>query len=172
MIVEFSDFKAEASIPDLFPEIGTEEEVNTATQRELQVFIDKYEPMYLFQFFGNEEAVAELYEYFKLPDELQSDKNKNNLIKSLKSIIPNFIAFYWFRNETVQNTGIGGVIPQGQNSKMTNNFDRSVNVFNEMVDESRKLFVKYFNKDFPIKRYCFITKKYKIVDIFNKIGWV
>ena len=171
MIVEFSDFKGEAMIPDLKPEIGTEDPINTATQNELQEFIDKYEWEYLLQFLGSEKAVSELYDYFNFPEEEKTDEEKNNLLKSLKTIIPNFIAFYWFRNETVKNTGIGAVIPQGQNSKRTNNFDRSVKIFNEMVVKSRELFVSYFNCRFPIKRYNKVTEEFEIVDIFNKITW-
>jgi len=140
MIVDFSDFKGEARIPDLLHEIGTEDAVNTATQKAMQEFIDKYELKYLLQFFGDEDSVNDLEDYNDLPEIEKTDEDKNRLIESLKSIIPNFIAFYWFRNETVRNTGIGAVIPQGQNSNRINNVDRSVFIWNEMVGKSRKLY--------------------------------
>jgi len=149
MIVEFSDFKGERRIPDLFPEIGTDDVANTATQQALGEFIEKYEREYLLQFltplnppsWGEMgEAVSELYDYNDLPEEEKIDEEKNRLIKSLKAIIPNFIAFYWFKNETIQNTGIGAVIPNGSNSKRANNVERMVFVWNEMVDGSRRLY--------------------------------
>lgn len=162
-IVEFSDFKREARIPDLFPEIGTEEPVNTATQNALQEFMDEYEMVYLLQFFGDNNKVSELYDYYNLSEIDKTDEEKNNLLKSLKTIIPYFIAYYWFRNETVQNTGIGAVIPQGQNANRTNNVDRMVFIWNKMVEGSRSLYRQYFDSE---EYYSVIPNR----DIFTKIN--
>jgi len=163
MIVDFNDFRGEIRIPNLFAELGTEDAVNLATQEEFQIFIDKYEPIYLLQFFGDKDKVTELYDYHNLPDEDKTDEAKNELIKSLKSIIPNFIAFYWFRNETVKNSGIGAVIPQGQNSNRTNNVDRSVFIWNEMVEKSIELRIKNYElTEFVLG----LSKR----NIFNKIN--
>jgi hypothetical protein len=160
MLVDFSDFKAEAKIPGLFPVMGTEDLVNAATQYELNEFIEKYEMEYLLQFFGDKRLIRKLHKYNDLPKSEKQDKGMNELIQSLKSIIPLFIAFHWFRNETVQNTGIGAVIPQGENSKRTNNVVRSVHIWNEMAEESCKLYARtpHFYRNPFIHR----------IDIFNK----
>ena len=157
MIVEFSDFKREAKIPDLFPEIGTDDFVNTATQEALQEFIDEYERKYLLQFFGKRKQayilLREFSYYLEFPED---DKKMTRLIKSLKTIIPNFIAWYWFRNESVQNTGIGAVIPQGENSNRTNNVDRMVFIWNEMVDKTRVLYKEHFDTHLIPERDIFL----------------
>ena len=162
-IIVFSDFQREADIPNLFPEMGSEDTINVAIQNEVQSFIDRYEPDYLLQFLGDEKSVEELYEYFALPEEKKTDEQNNKLIKSLKTIIPNFIAFYWFRNETVQNTGIGAVLPQGQNSTRTNNVDRSVHIWNEMARASKILYRVYFlTYDVPNKDIFKLTNAFGI----------
>ena len=170
MIVDFNDFIGEIRIPNLFAELGTEDAVNLAIQEEFQIFIDKYEPIYMLQFFGDEETITNLYNYYKLPDEEKTDEVKNELLKSLKSIIPNFIAFYWFRNETIQNTGIGAVIPQGQNSKRINNVDRCVFIWNEMVEKSRLLYRDYWNVSDKRETYSGGNGFFPYEDIFNKIN--
>ena len=162
MIVDFSDFKFEAKIPILFPKIGTDDAVNEATRATFKEFMEKYELIYLLQFFPPHIPIGSKHAPHIPPFGGAwggGSKEKKQLIKSLKSIIPNFIAFYWFRNETIQNTGIGAVIPQGQNAIRTNNADRMERIWNEMVDNTRYLYKAYFPKyNFPDK------------DIFKKIN--
>ena len=145
MIIEFSDFKIEGKIPNLFPEIGGDDPVNIAIQENVQDFIDEYEHEYLIQFFGNEESVEFLEAYNLLDESEKTDEAYNKLIKSLKTIIPYYVAFRWFNNETIQNTGIGAVIPKGQNSDRTNNEDRSNFIWNKMARKGKELFRRHFN---------------------------
>ena len=162
-IIVFSDFQREAKIPNLFPEMGSTDELNVGIENEVQSFINRYEPDYLLQFLGDEKSVDALHEYFALPEEQKTDEQNNKLIKSLKAIIPNFIAFYWFRNETVQNTGIGAVLPQGQNSTRTNNVDRCVQIWNEMARASKILYrVHFLTYDVPNKDIFKLTNTFGI----------
>jgi len=157
MIVTFKDFTEEISIPDLQAVIGTQDLVNCAVQNRLQGFIEKYEPVFLYQFYENETDATALETYNDLT--VKTDTDLNTLIESLKHPIACFIAFYYFRNETVPNTGIGSILPKGQNSNRTSTIDRSVQIWNEMVEEIRKIYFTEFDTDF-----------YPIQDIFCKIN--
>ena len=150
MIVTLQDFKNEAKIPGLKPIIGNNSDVNSAIQSEIQGFIEKYEPKYLLQFFGNSSSVDSFVEYVNLPEDERKDEEKNTLIAIFKVTIAYFVAFYYFREKTVFNTGIGAVVPQGENGEKTNNVQRSVFIWNQMVKMTKRAFRDYF--EIPICR--------------------
>lgn len=149
MIVSFDDFKRESRIPNLYTSVGVDDDVHSAIQNKVMEFIQYYEPVYLIQFLESEENIKELYDYNELEDYQKEDEEKDNLIKSLKLAISNFVAFHYFRNDTVSNTGIGGVIPQGENSTRVNNIDRMVYLWNQMVYAGREAYIRFFGDKYP-----------------------
>jgi len=144
MIVEFSDFVLEWRIPKLLAVVGEDDIVNKTIQDAVLEFIVEYERLYLLQFFSYSDFVDELLLYSTMPTEEQVDDDKNTLIKSLKPIVAKYVAYFWFKNESVQNTGIGAAIPQGQNATRTNNIDRMLEIWNMLVLETRDLYNKLF----------------------------
>ena len=144
MIVTLSDFNNEAKIPGLFPIIGSSDPVNVAIQNEVNSFIEEYEPVYLEMFFNTSEEIQEIEDYNDLEE--KTDERKNELIKSLKVAIANFVAFYLFRDNTTFNTSIGAIIPRGESGAKTNNVNRSVFVWNKMAKETRKAYRVYYRK--------------------------
>lgn len=165
MIVNFFDFKGEARIPNLFP-VGTlEDGVNKATQDEVMDFINEYEPKYLEMFFDDDkEEIQDIVEYSLLPPEERTDDVKNKLLLRLKKAIARYVAFYYFRDNTVVNSGVGAVIMQPQHAERTDIVDKCVVVWNKMVAISKKAYVEYFDE------HKFLHRRH--VEIFRHINFV
>lgn len=136
MIVSLSDFKAETRIPALFPTIGNNDTLNDVRQERVLEFIEKYEPKYLYAFLGFSKT-KELYDYYDLPENEKTDKEKNNLIKALKLTIPYFISYYVFIDDGDKNTENGAIVLKFENATKTNNMRRLVLLWNEMVSMTK-----------------------------------
>lgn len=164
MLVRFEDFEREARIPTLFPSVGSNDGVNIATQRELQEYIFEYEPRFLEIFFdGDFDAIQSIAEYAALSQNLQTDDEKNVLLSGLRKCLARYIAFYYFRDNSVLNTGVGAVIPQPQNSVRTDVVNKCCICWNQMAEYSRKLYIRTFGKE----EYCKSMGK----SIFERINW-
>lgn len=161
MIVRLVDFKGEAKIPDLFASIGANADVNTATQAEVLEYCEKYEPLFLDMFYKkHEEDRTEIEQYAELPAEQQTDAEKNSILQSLRNMIADYVAFYYFRAMSVLNSGVGAVIMQPQHANRTDIVNKCVAVWNDMVRMSRKLHVEMFGWEYPKE------------EIFHKINFL
>jgi hypothetical protein len=137
-IVELEDFKCEATIPGMFPAVGSLSPNNVVIQEKVKEFRDKYEKNFLNYFFDND------------PDSKVTFLSNTSEVEKLKPAIVNYIAYYYLRNDTVANTPIGAVIKQGENGRKTNNTPRLCKLFNEAVKISRDTYISYFKKSCPI----------------------
>lgn len=161
MIVRLVDFKGEARIPDLFASIGANADVNTATQAEVFEYCEKYEPLFLDMFYHrHEEDRTEIEQYAELPEEQQTDAEKNFLLQLLRTMIADYVAFYYFRAMSVLNSGVGAVIMQPQHANRTDIVNKCVVVWNDMVRIARKLHVEMFGWEYPKE------------EIFHKINFL
>ena len=158
MIVSTSDFKAEARIPALYP-LDEFSNSSAVVSEYLQAFIDKYEPLYLYKFFGNDaEAVGELLTYFR---EGSGDAVKDELLLKLKAPIADYVAYQYFRNETVVNTTIGGVVEQGENGKKESNIHLCTRLWNEMCECGRMIYATV------LKSQCPRTEVFEYINAMN-----
>jgi hypothetical protein len=137
-IVELLDFKCEASIPGMFPTVGSVAPNNTIIQEKVKEYRDKYEKKYLEYFFALD------------PESKDSFLANSSEVEKLKPAIVNYIAYYYLRNDTVANTPIGAIIKQGENGRKTNNTSRLCKLFNEAVKITRDTYTSYFKKTCPI----------------------
>ena len=161
MIVRFVDFKSEARIPDLYAPVGANADINTATQAEVLEYCEKYEPQFLEMFYRKHDAeLEEILAYNELPEEQQTDSEKNILLQSLRTMIADYVAFYYFRNQSVINSGVGAVIMQPQHAERTDIVNKCVVVWNDMVRIARKLHVELFGWEYPKE------------EIFHKINFL
>ena len=141
MIVSLNDFKGEANIPGMFPAIGDDDVLNEVVQKEVLYFIEKYEPVYLFQFFNCLEKVEEIENYNS--SENKTDEEKNKLIETFKLTIPLFVAYHYFEEKSISNTSVGANIPKTENSTKTNNKQRMCFIWNQMVELTRLAVCKF-----------------------------
>lgn len=150
MIVRLVDFKGEAKIPDLYAPVGANADVNTATQNEVLEYCEKYEPQFLEMFYRkHDEELEEILAYNELPEEQQTDDEKNSILQSLRNMIADYVAFYYFRAMSVLNSGVGAVIMQPQHANRTDIVNKCVAVWNDMVRIARKLHVDMFGWEYP-----------------------
>lgn len=146
-IVGFSDFKCEAQIPSLIQNVGAADVANNVIQTKVQQYIDKYESKFIDLFF-------ELFEDQKAAFVANVNAvEKNALLTALQNVlkpaIANYVSYWYQRNESVSNSGIGAILKQGENSKRTNNGTRLCKIFNESVDIARKEHLSYFGIMYP-----------------------
>lgn len=169
MIVSLENFNNEAKIPDLFPEIGNNDLVNEITKKKVISFIEKYEPIYLFSYFGNKNSVKKIYEYNELPEDEKTDKMLNRLIEVFKTTISYYVAFHYFRDNTVWNTGVGATIPNRENSSKINNVERCCVIWNRMVDLNHVSKFFFRNSEFIDSSYCnsFSSEIFEEINIFG-----
>lgn len=161
MIIRLVDFKGEARIPDLYAPVGANADVNTATQDEVLEYCEKYEPLFLEMFYkGHSTELEEIIDYNSLPEEQQTDNEMNILLQLLRTMIADYVAFYYFRNQSVINSGVGAVIMQPQHAERTNTVNKCVVVWNDMVRIARKLHVDMFGWEYPKE------------EIFHKINFL
>ena len=161
MIIRFVDFKGEARIPDLYAPVGANADINTATQNEVLEYCEKYEPQFLEMFYiKHDTELADILAYNELPEEQQTDSEKNILLQSLRTMITDYVAFYYFRNQSVINSGVGAVIMQPQHAERTDIVNKCVVVWNDMVRIARKLHVELFGWEYPKE------------EIFHKINFL
>lgn len=135
-IVKLEDFRCEAAIPGLFPVAGTVSPNNVVIQNKVNEFIEKYEKRFLDLFFENEATKQDLIE-------------NEGFCELIKPAIVNYIAYWYLRDTTAQNTPIGATIKQGENSKRVSNSQRLVQLFNEAVEINKTVFEIYYYRPFP-----------------------
>lgn len=159
MIVGIDDFKVEAQIPGLFPLDEMSPSSSVISER-VQSFIDRYEPLFLYKFFGNDtDKVSELMSYYTSME--RNDEEKNKLLCALKSPIADYVAYHYFRSETIVNTTIGGVVEQGENGKKSSTIDLCTRLWNDMCEKSRYIYTAI------IKKECPNTEVFKYVNAMN-----
>ena len=134
MILGFSDFKVEAKIPGLLAATPTSSPHNTIVQEVVRSYIEKYEPLFLRQFFDTADEIASIEEYASLPADQRTDEDKNELLADLKKSLSHYVAFYYFRSQT--NTPIGAVKLQGDNGERVSFTETLVLLWNQMVDNN------------------------------------
>lgn len=159
MIVGIDDFKVEAHIPGLFPLDEMSPSSSVISER-VQSFIDRYEQLFLYKFFGNEpDRVTELINYFYGTE--MDDEEKNKLLCALKSPIADYVAYHYFRSETIVNTTIGGVVEHGENGNKSSTIDLCTRLWNDMCEQSRYIYTAI------IKNECPNTEVFKYVNAMN-----
>lgn len=149
MLVRFKDFKGQARIPNLFAGVGANADVNTTTQYEVIEYCKKYEPLFLDMFFKkhNEER-QEIEDYSALPEEEQTNVVLNKILADLRIMIADYIAFYYFRENSVLNSSVGAVIMQPQHANRTDIVNKCVMVWNDMVRIATKLHTEIFGSEY------------------------
>ncbi|MDD6581606.1 MAG: hypothetical protein PUF10_02865 [Bacteroidales bacterium] len=158
MIVSTNDFRVEAQIPALFP---LEENIpsNSIVSERIQSFIDKYEPIFLYKFFGcDSDKVSEILDYWR---EGAGNAVYDELLRKLKAPIVNYVAYQYFRNETIVNTTIGGVVEQGENGKKNSSIWLCTKLWNEMCELNRMIYC------ITLKESCPNTEVFKYVNAMN-----
>lgn len=150
MILTVNDFKCEARIAGLHNIIGNFDTANTEAQRVVEAFISKYEPVFLLKFFdGDRDRISEIEHYSSLPDEERTDDEKNALLNCLVRSISHYVAFYYFRNSTIEITRIGGVIPQGENGRRVNTSSVTCLLWNQMAENNLHIYEDVLKEKAP-----------------------
>jgi hypothetical protein len=157
MIISFEDFKTENRIPGLHPIIGTFDELNCVKESEINMFIEKYEPLYLYDFYFDKDVVNALEAYTEL--DVKTDTEKNVLIESFRQPIANYVAYWYFREQETLNTSIGGANPQIGGAIKVSTIDRQVKLWTEMVRYTRSIYIDLYTS-------CFFPQR----DIFHLIN--
>lgn len=150
MILTISDFKAEAQIPGLLPNVGTAAPNNLVVQERVNGFIEKYEPDFLLKFFGHDMERAEaLEEYCGRPAEERTDEQLNALVEAMKAPLSHYVAFHYLRHGTVSPTRIGGIVMQGENGRVAGNSSLCVLLWNQMRGMNIRIYNEILREVFP-----------------------
>lgn len=150
MILTIGDFKAEAQIPGLVPNIGTAGPNNLVIQERVNCFIEKYEPDFLMKFFGHDKERAEaLEEYGGRPAGERTDERLNALVEAIKAPLSHYVSFHYLRHGTVSPTRIGGIVMQGENGRVASNSSLCVLLWNQMRGMNIRIYNEILEEVFP-----------------------
>lgn len=135
MLIDKSYFIGEILIPNL-SSIGSggSQAISKANDDLLQVFIRKYEKLFLLSLLG-----PSLYEGLKKGFEAKEEKwmaLAEQLADSENHISPiaNYVYYWFIRNKITETAGIGEVIGKANNAVMVSPEIKMVRAWNEMVD--------------------------------------
>lgn len=122
--------------PNIFKaEINIAQSENQYVDDNIQAFIDKYEPKFMREMFG-----ATFYAEIKaglLEDPIPVKWTELVNETDLKTMIANYVYYWYKRDETTLSAGISEAKPLAQNASVTNSIDKQVRAWNEMVEMVR-----------------------------------
>ena len=139
-------------------EIAIGQAENSVIAANIELFINKYEPMFLMKLLGKD-----LYNEFNDGLTLNPVPEKWNTLKN-KVMYPcaNYIYCYYMRNKASETNGFGETLPESENSQRVSPVQKIVRAWNEMVDINNAIKCELINNDaYPNYKYC-------CSDIFNK----
>jgi hypothetical protein len=108
----------------------------------VQLFINKYEPLYLAMLLGKELAALLKTEYAKETH----DEKWDILADKVRPMLAGYIYFYYRLNEDTVSTGVGEVSEQSENATRTTPIYKIVKVWNEMAQQSVD-FLSWMDRD-------------------------
>lgn len=161
-----------------------------AISERLTWFIEKHQPEVLRDIFG-----YELYKAFSTGIATYDPNNNNipaieakwlNLIngaeytlnsktrkfEGLRSIITNYVYWYWLKDQHTQTVGLGEVQAKGENSEMSNPAEKMVKAWNEMSEQVAELynFLQQNKTTYPeweSQDKCSVLLKFKEVNLWG-----
>jgi hypothetical protein len=119
--------------PDIFEgeiTIGQLDNVDVAAR--LQWFVEKYEPLYLRRLLGRELAGM-------LSSEIENethDAKWDDLANELKSMLANYVYYYYQTDNETTSAGVGEVETEAENAVKTTVIYKTVKAWNDMVKQN------------------------------------
>jgi len=138
LIIDRSFFVGEIAIPGI-------ENTLDGVGAELDSFIEKYEPEFLFKILGEDLFHEFLIGLTDEPVEQKwidlSDKLKNAFGSDLPGHCPiaKYVFWHYIRERSTRSTAIGNVIPNAENATPTTWWPKTVRVWNDMREDNYEI---------------------------------